>query len=325
MKKMTYVVAFFLLMSVLMVPAAGAAGKVPQIKINGTLFVTPAGEPQPYINKDYRTMGSVRLVGNALGVLDDNIEWDDKARTVTMEKNKTVIIITVGQQDLSVNGKSVTMDTVAELKNGRVFIPLRFIAESLGAKIDFDDKTRTVLITSDDPSVGKHNLGNFKELKVVTTFPIVLEAGGLKLTVHDVYLYKADSKEAKDLHKKYKFQYFDRAKYIVWSKITLENKSNKTIRYDGLDLNPKVEWFTATKDTAGLFISSNSINYDVINSTDVLGGWILKPDESLTSTNVQVDYLSEKPFRTFAVNLNFNNVSSLKTIATGNDNVEKEN
>ncbi|REK76685.1 copper amine oxidase N-terminal domain-containing protein [Paenibacillus paeoniae] len=317
MKKMTYVVALFLLMTALMVPAAGAASKVPLIKINGTLFVTPAGEPQPYINKDYRTMGSVRLVGNALGVLDDNIEWDDKARTVRMEKNKTVILITVGQQDLSVNGKTVEMDTVAELKNGRVFIPLRFIAESLGAKIEFDEKSRTVLITTDDPSVGKHNLASYKELKVVTNFPIVLEASGLKLTVHDVYLYKADSKVVKDLHKKYKFQFFDRAKYIVWSKITLENKSKQTIRYDGLDLNPKVEWFTATKDTAGLFINSSSVNYPDMSSSDVLSGWILKPGESITSTNVQIDYLSEKPFDTFGVNLNYNNVSSAETIAIG--------
>lgn len=317
MKKMTYVVAFFLLMSVLMVPAAGAAGKVPQIKINGTLFVTPAGEPQPYINKDYRTMGSVRLVGNALGVLDDNIEWDDKARTVTMEKNKTVIIITVGQQDLSVNGKAVTMDTVAELKNGRVFIPLRFIAESLEAKIDFDDKTRTVLITSDDPSVGKHNLGNFKELKVVTNFPITLEANGLKLTVHDLYLYKANSKEAIDLHKKYNLQYFDRAEYIVWSKITMENTSKKTIRNDGLDLHPKIQWFSATKDTEGLFLYSSSIKYGSMNNTEVLDGWILKPNESITSTNVQVDFLSVTPFKTLGVVLTNDNVTNSVLIAVG--------
>ncbi|MFF2888271.1 copper amine oxidase N-terminal domain-containing protein [Paenibacillus sp. NPDC057967] len=319
MKKMTYVVAFFLLMSVLMVPAAGASGKVPQIKINGTVFVTPAGEPQPYINKDYRTMGSVRLVGNALGVLDDHIEWDDQARTVTMEKNKTVIVITVGQQELRVNGKTVTMDTVAELKNGRVFIPLRFIAESLGAGIDFDDKTRTVLITSDDPSVGKHNLSAFKELKVVTNFPIILEAAGLKLTVHDVYLYKADSKEARDLHKKYNLQYFSRAKYIVMSKITLENTSKKTIRYDGLDLNEKVGWFIATSETNGRSLNSSSITYGTMNNTEILDGWILKPGELIMSTNVQIDYLSEKSFDTIGVFLTYNNVTSSELIAVGKE------
>lgn len=321
MKKLTYVMTMMLLVVALMIPSVsvGAAGKVPAIKINDKLFVTPAGEPQPYINKDYRTMGSVRLVGNVLGVLDDNIKWDDKARTVTMEKNKTVIIITVGNSDLSVNGKNVKMDTVAELKNGRVFIPLRFIAESLGAKIDFDEKTRTVLITTDDPSVGKHNLANFKELKVVTNFPIKLEANGLKLTVHDVYFYKADSKEAKDLHKKYNLQYFSRAKYIVMSKITLENTSKKTIRYDGLDLNEKVEWFTATSETDGLLLNSNSITYGTMNNTEILDGWILKPGESITSTNIQIDYLSEKPFDTIGVLLTYDNVTSSELIAVGKE------
>jgi len=176
-----------------------------------------------------------------------------------------------------------------------------------------------VLITSDDPSVGKHNLGNFKELKVVTNFPIVLEAGGLKLTVHDVYLYKADSEEAKVLHKKYDFQYFGRAKYVVWSKISLENTSKKVIRYDGLDLNEKVGWFTATSETHGRLLNSNSITYGTMNNTEVLDGWILKPSESITSTNVQIDYLSEKPFDTIGVFLSYNNATSNKLIAVGKE------
>ncbi|RJE86926.1 copper amine oxidase N-terminal domain-containing protein [Paenibacillus sp. 1011MAR3C5] len=314
MKKMTYVVAFFLLMSVLMVPAAGAAGKVPQIKINGTVFVTPAGEPQPYINKDYRTMGSVRLVGNALGVLDDNIEWDDQARTVTMEKNKTVIVITVGQQDLSVNGKTVTMDTVAELKNGRVFIPLRFIAESLGAEIDFDDKTRTVLITTDDPSVGKHNFASYKQLKVLENFPIVLDANGLKLTVHEAYLYKADSKEAKDLQRKYDFQEFYRAKYLVWSKVTLENNTKETVRYDGLDMNQKIEWLTGSGDVGVILLHSSSIKVDKMNGTEVLNGFVLKPGESITSWEAQIDYLSES-IDLIAVAVTNKSVSPMKILA----------
>ncbi|RJX40927.1 copper amine oxidase N-terminal domain-containing protein [Paenibacillus pinisoli] len=318
MKKIFYFLGILSLITVLLIPATiSAAGAVPTIKINGKVFETPAGEPKPYINKDYRTMGSVRLVGNVLGVLDDNIKWDEKARTVTMEKNKTVIVVTVGNADLSVNGKIVTMDTVAELKNGRVFIPLRFIAESLGAKVDFDEKTRTILITSEDPSVGKHNLSAFKQLKVLENFPIILEANGLKLTVHEASLYKADSKEAKDLHKKYKLQYFDRAKYLVWSKVTLENKSKKTIRYDGLDLNPKIEWFTATSETSGKLLLSNSINYDEMNSTDFLNGWVLKPGETIASNIVHIDFLSEKPIDTLAVSVVNNMVSSGVLVAAG--------
>jgi len=176
-----------------------------------------------------------------------------------------------------------------------------------------------VLITSDDPSVGKHNLGNFKELKVVTNFPIVLEAGGLKLTVHDVYLYKADSEEAKNLNNKYNLQYFSRAKYVVWSKITLENTSKKVIRYDGLDLNEKVGWFTATSETEGLSLNSSSVKYGTMNNTEILDGWILKPGESITSTNVQIDYLSEKQFDTIGVLLTYGNVTTSELIAVGKE------
>ncbi|MDD5689953.1 MAG: copper amine oxidase N-terminal domain-containing protein [Caldisericia bacterium] len=35
------------------------------------------------------------------------------------------------------------------MKNGRTFVPIRFISEHLGAKVDWDESTRTVTITRD--------------------------------------------------------------------------------------------------------------------------------------------------------------------------------
>src|SRR5690606_20056060 len=42
--------------------------------------------------------------------------------------------------------REVTMDTVAEMRNSRVFIPARFIAEALDAKVYWDGDRQTVVI-----------------------------------------------------------------------------------------------------------------------------------------------------------------------------------
>lgn len=45
-----------------------------------------------------------------------------------------------------VNGRTVTVDPGAFLSEGRVFVPVRFIAEELGARVEWDDAGGTVII-----------------------------------------------------------------------------------------------------------------------------------------------------------------------------------
>lgn len=49
---------------------------------------------------------------------------------------------------LVVNGREVKTDVPPQVVNGRVLVPLRFIAEALGAEVGWDDKTRTVIVRS---------------------------------------------------------------------------------------------------------------------------------------------------------------------------------
>jgi hypothetical protein len=49
---------------------------------------------------------------------------------------------------LIVNGKNISSDVPSQNINGRVMIPARAIAESLGAKVEWDGINRTVIISS---------------------------------------------------------------------------------------------------------------------------------------------------------------------------------
>lgn len=46
-----------------------------------------------------------------------------------------------------VNGKKIQCNPPAFIQDGRVFVPLRFVAEALGAKVEWNGAESTVLIT----------------------------------------------------------------------------------------------------------------------------------------------------------------------------------
>jgi len=49
---------------------------------------------------------------------------------------------------LIVDGKEIQTDVPPQLINGRVMVPVRFVGEALGSKVEWDDSTKTVIIRS---------------------------------------------------------------------------------------------------------------------------------------------------------------------------------
>lgn len=67
-----------------------------------------------------------------------------------VEKAKTSIILTIGQKDASIDGKTVSNDVAPKIVNDRTMLPIRFIAEALGAKVDWIEESQTVKITAEN-------------------------------------------------------------------------------------------------------------------------------------------------------------------------------
>jgi hypothetical protein len=65
----------------------------------------------------------------------------------------TRIMLTIGERTYTVNGSARTMDTAPEIISGRTMVPLRFIAEALGAEVDWDNATRTATVVLDGRTV----------------------------------------------------------------------------------------------------------------------------------------------------------------------------
>jgi len=99
----------------------------------------------PYIDSD-RTFVPVRYLAYALGMNDSDILWDDTKKEVTLTKDKTEVKISMSSLSLFVNKQPVTMDVLPQIRNGRVFLPARWVAEAFGANVSWDATDNSVII-----------------------------------------------------------------------------------------------------------------------------------------------------------------------------------
>ncbi len=96
------------------------------------------------IIRNSRTMLPVRYVAEALGA---EIGWDGAISTATLKTADTEIKITLGAAEAVVNGQAVKLDSPAFIENSRTYMPVRFVAETLGATVAWDGATSTATIT----------------------------------------------------------------------------------------------------------------------------------------------------------------------------------
>ncbi len=104
---------------------------------------TPVVNDVAPIIKGERTMLPIRFIAEALGA---TVDWNEANQLVTITKGETVIEIFIGQPFALVNGEPVQLDAPAFIENDRTYLPLRFVAENLGATVEWDGTTNTVTI-----------------------------------------------------------------------------------------------------------------------------------------------------------------------------------
>src|SRR5690606_27704058 len=78
--------------------------------------------------------------------LGAEVGWEGSTKTVTISQGDKEIKIVIGKKDYTINGEKNLMDTEALLKEDRTFVPVRFVSEGLGARVDWDPAVRTVYI-----------------------------------------------------------------------------------------------------------------------------------------------------------------------------------
>jgi len=97
-----------------------------------------------------RTLLPIRPVVEALG---GTIDFEPHSKTITIKLKAITIIMQLNNPLATVNGKQVSIDpqnpkvVPMVVPPGRTLVPLRFVAENLGCKVDWDANEKKITIT----------------------------------------------------------------------------------------------------------------------------------------------------------------------------------
>lgn len=113
-----------------------------KLVINGNPIV---GMESPPVILDGYTMVPARDVFEPLGAV---INWNPGTQSVYIGYLQDLIILETNNNAANINGTSILMDTEAKIINDKVMIPVRFVAESLGFDVTWNEDTMEVHINT---------------------------------------------------------------------------------------------------------------------------------------------------------------------------------
>ena len=94
-----------------------------------------------------RTLVPLRGIFEQLGAV---VGWDQATQTATVTRGESVVRVTIGSTSATVDGETLTLDVPAQLSQpsgkASTLVPVRFISESLGALVGWNDSPQTVVI-----------------------------------------------------------------------------------------------------------------------------------------------------------------------------------
>ena len=115
------------------------AAKNINVSLNGNPLTF---DSQPIIKND-RTFVPMRKIFEDFGM---EVEWDDDTKTVCAKGNDSEISLSVGSNEMWVDGKCITLDAVPFVQNDRTLVPLRAISEALKCNVKWDADNFAVII-----------------------------------------------------------------------------------------------------------------------------------------------------------------------------------
>lgn len=105
---------------------AASAAEQPTISFDGNPISISSSLGTPFIDSANRLQAPIRVIAEKLGA---KVSWDQNTQTAVI--NGT-IKIEIGSKEITTSYGPFTMDTTAVNKNGRVYIPVRAVANAMG-------------------------------------------------------------------------------------------------------------------------------------------------------------------------------------------------
>jgi len=105
--------------------------------------------------------------------LNATVSWDEKERTVSIDADFMTIKLTVDKEialiyrkyDFTGLPEEVKLDSPAKIIDDRTYVPIRFIAESLGLKVSWNDELKTVILENKTDIIPVESPVTFTKIK----------------------------------------------------------------------------------------------------------------------------------------------------------------
>lgn len=123
---------------------------------------------KPYVVGAGVTLVPLRVITEAFGAV---VGWEGTTKTVTLNYPNVEIILQIGNPIAEVNKKAQTLLAAPELTpNGITMVPLRFISETFGAIVGYDEATARITVTKGAVETGATVQGGIEAKKVGDSF-----------------------------------------------------------------------------------------------------------------------------------------------------------
>ena len=102
----------------------------------------------PYVTENNTTLVPLRVITEAFGA---KVDWDGDTQKITLTYPAVNIELQIGNIVATVNDHTETLlESPALSENGVTMVPLRFISETFGATVGYDNDTQAILVTKEN-------------------------------------------------------------------------------------------------------------------------------------------------------------------------------
>ncbi|MGG4345232.1 copper amine oxidase N-terminal domain-containing protein [Paenibacillus lautus] len=102
------------------------------------------------ILKNNRVLIPIRAVSQNMGI---DVKWNQFQKTAQLTKGETIITLAVQFKRALVNQDRVDFDAPVELIHNTTYVPLRFVSQTMGADVKWDQKTKEATVILDGKQV----------------------------------------------------------------------------------------------------------------------------------------------------------------------------
>ncbi len=137
-KKLLLFLTLLLSLTLLSIPSFA---KAIQITLDGKVLTSPSAP----IQEKGTTLVPLRVISENLGA---KVDYNKVTSEITLTKNNTHILLTIGKATVKVNGVVSELQTSPKVINNTTMVPLRFISENLDCQVEWISQKSLVVITT---------------------------------------------------------------------------------------------------------------------------------------------------------------------------------